>query len=320
MGNFTGCRIIEDPFIIMEAGVKYVDRLTVGKIRDQAYTGEDISLDALNLTVKDGQKVLAAGEDYTAVCEGKEVGKGTVTITGRGAYAGIRKVSFNITGIPMKKVSVTLPKSVTYTGGAIGRKQIGSQIILHYKANRKAESVNLQWKTREEYDAIADPDEKQQIKCIVSFSNNISAGKAVITLTGINGCTGAVKKTFTIAPRGSDAVSVYFDNPEAGYQKGCARPKPVVSDGGKTLTEGKDYTLSYSNNKSIYLGGGKKNPPLPSGSRETTRVKRRPPSLSYRRILGAEIFTLMPIVLFTAMKQKTGKRRSGSWTRGPEAN
>ncbi len=255
MGNFEGYRVLPDPFIIMEAGVKHVDRLTVGKIGDQAYTGEDISIDALNLTVKDGKTPLVIGVDYTAVCEGKEAGKGTVTIKGKGAYVGTRIVSFNITGIPMKKVSAAIPKSVEYTGV-----EIRPEITLSYKANKKADPEVLQWKTQEEYDAITDPDEKKEIKCIISFSNNINAGKGTVTLTGINGYAGTVKKTFTIAPQGSDGVSVYFNTPEAQYQKGGAKPKPVVEAGGELLTEGKDYTLSYSNNKSLYLGGGKKKP------------------------------------------------------------
>ncbi|MDR0591189.1 MAG: fibronectin type III domain-containing protein [Candidatus Nomurabacteria bacterium] len=67
---------------------------TVIAVPDKAYTGSQIKP---ALTVKYAGKLLKLGTDYTvAYGTNKAIGKGTATITGKGAYDGTKTVSFKI--------------------------------------------------------------------------------------------------------------------------------------------------------------------------------------------------------------------------------
>lgn len=91
-----------------------VSTLTVDAIADQTKTDSEIKP---ALTVKDGDKVLVEGTDYTVKYSANvEAGKAAVTITGKGDYAGTRTVNFNIvakaTASPTKADTGTPPSNV----------------------------------------------------------------------------------------------------------------------------------------------------------------------------------------------------------------
>lgn len=60
-----------------------------------------------SLTVKQGDKLLLAGRDYTAkYSNNKKTGTGTVTITGKGNYKGKKPASYTIDALDMSEISV----------------------------------------------------------------------------------------------------------------------------------------------------------------------------------------------------------------------
>lgn len=105
----------------------------------------------------------------------------------------------------------------------------------------------------------------------VEYSNNLKAGKATVTITGIGEYAGSKSKTFTISRRSLvkedntavKAEKAAYVSPEivpdeiygatqyyTGYKLTPEIKVTVVNDGKKlTLTKGIDYTISYSHNE-----------------------------------------------------------------------
>lgn len=78
----------------LAGGKVSVSKLSFSKIEDQAYTGKAIKPD---ITVKSGNKILAAGTDYTLSYKNNtKLGTATVTVTGKGNYTGTKKLTFKI--------------------------------------------------------------------------------------------------------------------------------------------------------------------------------------------------------------------------------
>ena len=215
-GNFTGERKLR--FEIYDGGVP-LSKLTFSKVASQKYTGQRIEPD---VTVKYKNTTLIKSGNYDITWENNlNVGTASVVITGRGGYKGSKRINFKI--LPTAKISqagITLkfdPTTPVYTGDPI----------------KPVCTVSYGGELKEGKDYK------------LSYQNNTKAGKATVTVTGMGGFTGTKKKTFTIAP-------TQFENAELGasfpYEKGGCKPKPVVTFGGKKLTEGTDYTLSYKNN------------------------------------------------------------------------
>ncbi len=76
---------------------------TISKISDKAYTGKAIKP---SVTVKDGDKKLVKGTDYTVSYKNNtKIGTATVIVTGKGKYSGTKELTFNI--VPKKtKISI----------------------------------------------------------------------------------------------------------------------------------------------------------------------------------------------------------------------
>ncbi len=260
INNFDGYLLVY--FYICDKTEIRVSKLTIEKIADQEYTGRDIEPEPV---VKYGGTVLKEYEDYVLVYDNNvDIGTGIVEIYGMTPYFGRRDVTFKIKGIPMNKVTVSgIPKSETYDGS-----EHKPAVTLSYKAGSKASAKPINWATEDEYEAMND-EAKKDIHCLVSYSNNVNSGTATVTLKGINGCSGTVKKTFKITPfdasKGKDRIKISEPVAMQEYAKSGAAPKVKVEyKNGKdewiTLEEGTDYKLSYANNKQVSDGKGNKAP------------------------------------------------------------
>ena len=97
-----------------------IDDCNVSKIQSQTYTGKALQP---VVTVKDGDKILSEGIDYTVTYEDNvNVGTASVTITGKGNYTGTITKTFKInpkkvnpTSIKLNATSKTIQKGKTYT-------------------------------------------------------------------------------------------------------------------------------------------------------------------------------------------------------------
>lgn len=87
-----------------------------------------------------------------------------------------------------------------------------------------------------------------EIDYTVSYSNNINAGTATVTVAGAGNYTGALQKRFTIAAAdlGKGTIGSIADQ---SYTGKAIQPAITVKAASKSLTKGIDYKVSYSNNK-----------------------------------------------------------------------
>ena len=146
-----------------------ISTLTIDKISNKTYTGKAIKP---GVTVKYGSKKLKNGTDYSVSYKNnKNVGKATVTITGKGNYTGKVEKTFKIEAKSVKKLKVEKIKDKEYTGKAIKPK-----VVVKYG--------DIKLKKDRDY--------------TVSYSNNKKIGKATVTIKGKGNYTGTVKKTFKI--------------------------------------------------------------------------------------------------------------------------
>ena len=195
-----------------------VDYLAITSIDPQQYTGSAITP---TVTVKDGTTTLTSGTHYTvSYSNNTNVGTATATITGQGNYTGTREVNFTITARDASNLTISSIAAQTYRGYA-----------LTPAVTVKNGNVTLTSGT--DY--------------TVSYSNNINAGTATVTITGKGNYTGTKSANFTINPKNASGLTI---NSIAAvtYNGSAQTPTVTVKDGSTTLTSGTHYTVSYSNN------------------------------------------------------------------------
>ena len=223
------------------------------------YTGEAISP---KLVVKDGNTTLVEGVDYTIVSKtGTNAGAAHVTIQGKGNYKGTLTVDYTIAKANLANAVVESSKDkkadksnydTPYTGLAvdpdIATVKIGNKVLTEYDPITKKGDYTIKWD-----DAVE----------VGTYNFTITA------LAGSQNVEGEYKGTFKVTPNkltahfatkvGNKAVTNgdTLDKSLTGVSyTGSAitidsfKTKYVLVDGvtGKTLTEGKDYELVYTDN------------------------------------------------------------------------
>lgn len=184
------------------------------------YTGYAITP---TVTVKDGYNTLKSGTDYD-IRYGSNVAKGTatVTITAKGNYSGSKVVNFYIGTAPIQRCSISLDKtSYNYTGSAI------KPTVKVMDGSKTVSTLNY----------------------VVTYKNNIATGTGTVVVTGKNDYYGEVELPFSIVGKTVQNCTITVTPTSYmadGYEK---RPAVTVKDGYKTLVNGTDYTVTYSNNK-----------------------------------------------------------------------
>ena len=234
-GNFTGKKTIKMA-LADKATQVLMSSVKVGKISDQEYNKGEKVEPALNVTYKGSP--LALGTDYTVTYSNNtEAGvTACAVITGviGSKFVGDKVVTFKIKGLPLKAnaISIDVPNTgAVYTGKAIEPK------------------VQVSGLEENQYN--------------VTYQNNREAGKATVIVTGRNGYSGTVKKTFKILPYDMDGELFNFGvnrviKSAVPYAKGGSKLSSSVlnarfisGDEILSLEEGQDYTLSYKKNKAV---------------------------------------------------------------------
>lgn len=244
-GNYTGTRDISltvtSKTLLSKVSFKSTKLKDIPWADLQGKTlGEtDIQVDE-GVILKKGSDELIKDIDYTVTYDtsAKEVGTYTAVFTGIGdTYSGTVTKTFKITGKPItsNKVEIQGLSTLTYNGTART-----PELTVIYKDGK------IPMKLGTDY--------------TLTYDNNVNAGrKASITITGINGYTGTMKKTFQILPYQltvksvpeEQPVKILLANSNNYYEKGGAKPKISVMYQNTLLTEGRDYTVKYKNNTKV---------------------------------------------------------------------
>ena len=292
-GNYTGTRQITVTLADVAKEQILMSKVTVAKVPDVTYDADFCEgnnakgmTPALTVTYGSGKNkvtlykegdVNAAGEtvfaenaDYTVTwINNRYVGTATVVLTGTGkiledgtaigTYFGEKRITFKIKGTALSANMVSWADgsknvSVVYNGE---EQEPGVRVSLQKKVKGKDGKMVTQTTTLREYDDYyKDGDYK------VSYLKNVDAGTATVVITGVGGYTGTVKKTFKItqadlAAEGTEAKIGVADS--IPFAKNGAKPAIVVTAklaNGNTVTlkEGKDFTVTYANNKAVSEG------------------------------------------------------------------
>ena len=292
-GNYTGTRQITVTLADVAKEQILMSKVTVAKVPDVTYDADFCEgnnakgmTPALTVTYGSGKNkvtlykegdVNAAGEtvfvenaDYTVTwINNRYVGTATAVLTGTGkiledgtasgTYFGEKRITFKIKGTALSANMVSWADgsknvSVVYNGE---EQEPGVRVSLQKKVKGKDGKMVTQTTTLREYDDYyKDGDYK------VSYLKNVDAGTATVVITGVGGYTGTVKKTFKItqadlAAEGTEAKIGVADS--IPFAKNGAKPAIVVTAklaNGNTVTlkEGKDFTVTYANNKAVSEG------------------------------------------------------------------
>ena len=153
---------------------------------------------------------------------------GTATYTVRALaqsqlYTGTYVGTFNITKLDVSKAAVTVADQL-YTG-----KALTPQVTVAIDGQTLAEGTDY----------------------TVKYANNTNKGTATVTVSGMGNCEGTTTATFNIGNRLNLAQAQVSTIADQLYTGDAVTPKPQVVLNGKELTEGADYTLSYSNNTDV---------------------------------------------------------------------
>ncbi|MDE7133426.1 MAG: BspA family leucine-rich repeat surface protein [Lachnospiraceae bacterium] len=168
----------------------------------------------------------------------------TVTITGKGNFEGTRDIDVKVVNkADLKKFTVTInnqalkEEPLVYDGEA---KTLDGYFEVFDKADKSS------------------PLEESSDYTVIYPRNNINAGKVKFTVIGLGEYYGTVTKTYTIKPRvvkteadGNMEVNVDDGDNYSFRNGGVTIPDLTVICDGDVLVPGKDYKVTYSNNKKI---------------------------------------------------------------------
>ena len=236
IGSYTGT--IKGQFVIAQKPITAYDiSITVA---DAVYkNGATVIPDVV---VMHGTKVLTRGTDYSLYGNSTQMGTGTVRITGLGNYNGEVTKNFNI---------VDASRELRYNNTYI---YIGSNYATsystYYNGQAQKPAISVYVGDRKETATLL------STSCYeVTYSNNLkpSDNGAQITIVGRNGYAGSVTTSFTImeTPINTYNTTVTGYNDTYAYNGTYFTPEVNVSVNGYPLTKGKDYTVSYVNNKNM---------------------------------------------------------------------
>ncbi|MBR3525221.1 MAG: hypothetical protein IKO11_05190, partial [Lachnospiraceae bacterium] len=237
-GNFVEYAFTS--LLIFDREAVDVSKLKISSIPVQPYTGKEVTSDTLTkkgkpyeLSVSYGGTKLVKGVDYTITDPVISVDPGKYCFLIRGM------------GSPGTNGLVFLgEKAVSFTISASIKSATVSGVQASYEVKPGLERIR--------------PDEGLVSLSLggvevpkhaytISYKKDDKAGTATMTFTGKNGYTGKKTVKYKIVPTDISAVKCEI---AAGYYLKKGGKAPVTLKAGTyTLEEGKDYTLSYKNNK-----------------------------------------------------------------------
>ncbi|MCR5691052.1 MAG: hypothetical protein K6G62_02430, partial [Eubacterium sp.] len=177
-----------------------------------------------SLTIKVGNETLVQDVDYSLTYTNNvKAGTGKITIQGMGNYEGTATKTFDIEARSLTAGLVTgLKTSYAYTGKKI---KPGLSVSLGGSVLKKGTDYK------------------------VTYAKNKKRGKATVTIQGIGNYSGTLQENFKIKKRSVKKASV------KGLAKTYARtgkyiyPKLTIKVSGRKLKRGRDYTITYTDNR-----------------------------------------------------------------------
>jgi len=212
-GNYTGT--VEKTYTINTGNL----HLTLSP-ESMEYTGSALK-PAASVTGGNGAEVDASKYTISSMEGWIDAGEYTVTVTGSKNYK-----------------NETVSKTFTITRRKLTDAMVGSIAAQEYTGNAIMPDVTVE----DGSTTLA-----KGTDYTVNYADNTAIGTATMTVTGKGNYSGTIERTFTI---GKAPFNVTVE--EVSYTYDGTEKKPGVTvttkDGSKTLAEGTDYTVAYTNN------------------------------------------------------------------------
>lgn len=200
--------------------------MSVGKLPNVTYNGES---QKQKPEVKDGNTLLTEGTDYTLVYSKDTTNVGTVTVTveGKGNYAGETEVTYEI-----------MKRQVTLESASASKAYDGTPLFSHDVVVTSAAGF-----VEDDVASMTAPNSITEVGSLtneiaIEWSNDVAAGNYVVLKE--EGVLEVTPKSVT-----AEGFSVEGLN-DVTYNGLAQQQEPTVKDGDKTLTKDKDYTLSFT--------------------------------------------------------------------------
>jgi len=191
INNYEG--VYRIPFTIFETA-NLATAVMIDPLAPEIYTGSAVEPE---VTVRDGQKILTKGWDYSvAFSNNVNAGEATVTVTGRRDYTGQVTVPFIIDPADLGllaaqgKLTMMLEKAEYPYGDA----------VYTFSGGENKPQAELTLADDDEYD-WNDTALIEGTSYTLSYENNIEAGTAVAIATGMGNYGGMCAAEFTINPQ-----------------------------------------------------------------------------------------------------------------------
>lgn len=235
IGNYTGGPLTKT-FVIAQRSLK--DYGVTVTVPDAVYRdGDPVDI---NETVYYGDDLLVEGRDYYVTVSSNSVGTSTASITGMGNYKDTVAKTFTIVE---KDKALSSGNTYVYIGGSLA-----SSYAVSYNGSKQTPSVTVYVGATQQSSTVLSPS-----YYTVTYLDNDKPGTAKIIITGRNGYAGTVEANFGIDATQMNQYNTTISGLSASYTYTGAyiAPEVTVRVNGVTLTKGKHYTVTYSNNKNI---------------------------------------------------------------------
>ena len=201
-------------------------RISVGTPKTLPVKINGVKQSAHDWTWTSSDKTIAT-VDANGTVKGKSPGR-TIITAKKGSLRAQQVVTVRV---PVKRLKVTFAKKATYSGST---KRLAPTVTFAGKELAKGQDYTLR------------------------YSNNVNAGKATVTITGVEPYfTGKVNKTFKIAKAPIKKANVKLSAKTLKYRGKAQKPKVTVYDIGKNkkvkLRQGVDYKVT---GKAVVRGKG----------------------------------------------------------------
>ena len=171
-----------------------------------------------------GEKLVENTDYVLAYLNNLNAGDASVYVTS--LYDGTdAERKFTINPLTIKALDISYKSTMTYTGSPLEALE-----EITYQSLRLTEGTDYK----------------------VRYENNTGAGPATMTVTGMGNFCDSTTKTYTIAPKSANLLTVMLSKSSYIYDGNAKTPEVTVKDGNKTLAERTDYNVSYS--KNIHAG------------------------------------------------------------------
>lgn len=214
MGNYSGSTTIE--FSIVPRPIEKTDMFCNDVF---IYSGKE---NKPKPTILLNEQELQEGIDYEiSYSENINAGNGIIEVKGIGNFCDKAQIEFKILPKELKDIQILTMPEETYSG-------------VELKPDIEALDGEVSLKNDTDY--------------TLNYENNINAGVANVTVSGKGNYTGERKVSFKIQPKNMAEITI-GELKAVGYTGTAVKPDVIIKDNGSVLTLGKDYKVSYSNNK-----------------------------------------------------------------------